>query len=325
MRTLEAAGYSCSRRCAVTTSTPLAPALDHGGEDIRPDPRPGSGEPPAAPVIVGVDGSECGLAAAKWAAQEAARRNAPLRIVYAVHAPRRRGAAHEPHPELPHLRRVTAQAYTVAKHTEPGVRASTEIVPGDAATVLVTAAGEGQLVVLGKSTTGAIDEWVRAPVAVRVSARSLRPVVLVARGAVDPGRPVCAVLGFGDPEDDERVAEFAAEAAQRSGTSLAVLQTRGPRSSASGGWIQEESEWQRRFPGLEVRRTDLPRATPLQVLGSTCPATLIALSAGHGSLLHRELDGPHRWLLRHCPSPMALVPPVHRPELEPCEEIIAVG
>ena len=310
----------------MTTSTPLAPLLDHGGEDIRSEPRPGSGELPAAPVIVGVDGSECGLAAARWAAQEAARRGAPLRIVYAVHPPRRRGAAHEPHPELPSLRRVTAQAYTVAKHAEPGVRASTEIVPGDAATVLVATAGEGQLVVLGKSTTGAVDEWVRAPVAVRVSARSLRPVVLVARGAVDPGRPVCAVLGFGDPEDDERVAEFAAEAAQRSDTSLSVLQTQEARSSASsGGWIQDDAEWQRRYPGLEVRRSDLPRATPLQVLGSTCPAPLIALSAGHGSLLHRDLDGPHRWLLRHCPSPMALVPPVHRPELEPCEEIIAVG
>ncbi|MDP9392503.1 MAG: universal stress protein, partial [Actinomycetota bacterium] len=268
-----------------------------------------------------------GWTAAKWAAQEAARRNAPLRIVYAVHAPRRRGAAHETHPELPHIRRVTAQAYTVAKHTEPGVRASTEIRPGDAATVLVTAAGEGQLVVLGKSTTGAVDEWVRAPVAVRVSARSLRPVVLVPRprGAVDTGRPVAAVLGFGDPEDDVRVAGFAAEAAQRAGAALAVVQTRHPRSWPSDSWTEHESEWQQRFPGLEVRRTELPSATAGQVLSSTCPAPLIVLSAGHGSLMHRELDGPHRWLLRHCTSPMALVPPVHRPELEPCEEIIAVG
>jgi hypothetical protein len=49
------------------------------------------------------------------------------------------------------------------------------------------------------------------------------------------------------------------------------------------------------------------------------------LSAGHGTLLHRDLDGPHLWLLRHCTSPMALVPPVHRPELDPREEIIALG
>jgi hypothetical protein len=74
-----------------------------------------------------------------------------------------------------------------------------------------------------------------------------------------------------------------------------------------------------------VRRTDLPAASASQVLGATCPSPLIVLSAGHGTLLHRTLDGPHRWLLRHCTSPMALVPPAHRAELDPREEIIAVG
>ena len=310
----------------MTTSTPLAP-IDHEDRGDRPERQPGPGGPPAAPVVVGVDGSECGLGAVRWAAQEAARRNAPLRIVHAVHAPRRRHGADAAPTDAPHVRRISAQAYTVAKHTEPGVRASTEVLPGDAATVLLTAASEGQLVVLGKSTTGAADEWVLAPVAVRVSARSRRPVVLVPRprGAVETDRPVAAVLGFGDPEDDDRVAEFAAEAAQRAGAGLTVVQIRDPRSRSSDNWTEHEAEWQRRFPGIEVRRTDLPSATAGQVLSSTCPAPLIVLSAGHGSLLHRELDGPHRWLLRHCTSPMALVPPVHRPELEPCEEIIAVG
>ena len=52
----------------------------------------------------------------------------------------------------------------------------------------------------------------------------------------------------------------------------------------------------------------------------------MTLSAGHGGLLHRPLDGLHRWLLRHCTSPMAFVPPVHRVTgAEPREEIIAVG
>lgn len=308
----------------MTTSTPLAPP-DDADLEIGPDPQAGPGGPPTAAVVVGVDGTECGLGAVRWAAQEAARRNAPLRIVHAVSAPRRRGDPEAAPPEPPHARRITAQAYTVAKHTEPGVRSSTEVLPGDAATVLLTAAAEGQLVVLGKSTTGAADEWVLAPVAVRVSARSPRPVVLVPRprGAAATGRPVAAVLGFGDREDDERVAEFAAEAAQRMDTALSVLQIRSP--GGPGSWTDDESEWAQRFPGTEVRRTDLPGAKAGELLSATCPAPLIVLSAGHGSLLHRELDGPHRWLLRHCTSPMALVPPVHRPELEPREEIIAVG
>ena len=308
----------------MTTSTPIAP-LDAADTDVRADQPEDSGGPPTPAVVVGVDGTECGLGAVRWAAQEAARRNAPLRIIHATPAPR--GGKHTAAPEPPHAKRIAAQAYTVAKHTEAGVRSAAEVLAGDPSAVLLTAATEGQLVVLGKSTTGAADEWILAPVAVRVAARSPRPVVLVPRprGAVPAGRPVAAVLGVGDPGDDERVAEFAAESALRAGTDLAVLQIRDARSSAAGAWTDDESEWARRFPDLEVHRSDLPRATPGQVLGATCPAPLIVLSAGHRSLLHRELDGPHRWLLRHCTSPMALVPPVHRPELDPREEIIAVG
>ena len=306
----------------MTTSTQIGPP-DTADVDVRPEQPPGPGGPPADAVIVGADGTECGLGAVRWAAQEAARRNAPLRIVHAAPVPRWRS---DPDP-TPRARQVAAQAYTVAKHTAAGVRSVTEVVAGDPATVLLSAAAEGQLVVLGKSTTGAVDEWVVARVAVRVAARSPRPVVLVPRprGAMAAGLPVSAVLGVGDPEDDDRVAEFAAESARRAGTALTVLQIRKPRAPGAARWTEEESEWEDRFPGLEVRRTDLPGATAAQVLGTTCPAPLIVLSAGHGTLLHRDLDGPHLWLLRHCTSPMALVPPTHRPELDPREEIIALG
>ena len=61
------------------------------------------------------------------------------------------------------------------------------------------------------------------------------------------------------------------------------------------------------------------------MLSETCPSPLLVISVGHGDLLHRNLDGPHRYLLRHCTSPMALIPRVHRPESDPREEIIAVG
>ena len=60
--------------------------------------------------------------------------------------------------------------------------------------------------------------------------------------------------------------------------------------------------------------------------GTATVVSLLSMSAGHGGLLHRPMDGLHRWLLRHCTSPMAFVPPVHRVTgKEPREEIIAVG
>ncbi len=103
-----------------------------------------------------------------------------------------------------------------------------------------------------------------------------------------------------------------------------MLQTRAPGHGAAS-WADDLDEWNERFPGLGVSRTDLPGASAGDVLSAACPAPLLVMSTGRGTLLHRSLDGPHRWLLRHCTSPMALVPQVHRPDREAREEVNAVG
>ena len=290
-----------------------------------PTPRPADDDPQVPPLVVGADGSDCGLRAVKWAAEAAARRGAPLHIVHATPHLGRRGVAGSPAAELPRARGATAQAYTVARHTAPSVTASTEVVPGEPVAALLRAAEDAQLVVLGITTTGAADELVLASVAQRVAARSPRPVVVVPRSR--PGgtgsRPHVAVLGLGEREDDEPVAEFAAEEALRTGRPLLVLHT---RSHDGGEWAADSPRWAERWPDLRLTHTPVPGPTGGRVLAAACPTPLMALSAGHGGLLHRPMDSLHRWLLRHCTSPMAFVPPVHRVTgSEPREEIIAVG
>jgi nucleotide-binding universal stress UspA family protein len=304
-------------------STPTAPP--DRAEDVRAGNASGGGDPPSREIVVGVDGTECGLGAVRWAAQEAARRGASLRIVHAAPYLSRRGPTGAPPPELPRARGITAVAYTVARHTEPSVQTSTEVVPGDPTAVLLRAAAAGQLVVLGSSTTGAADELVLASVAVGVAARSPAPVIVVPRrrGADPADRPTVAVLGVGEQADDELVATFAATAAQRSGSSLTILQTRTPRRAVTGSWVDDPAEWEERFPGLSIRHTELPAARADQVLGAACPSPMLVISAGHGGLLHRSLDGPHRWLLRHCTSPMALIPPSDRTERPAVEKVEA--
>ena len=296
---------------------PLAPT--GRGEEARA--RSDGGDPPSREVVVGVDGTEVGLAAVRWAAQEAARRSAPLRILHAAPYLGRPGPTGTPPPELPRARGITAVAYTVARHTEPGVQSSTEVVPADPVTTLLRAAAAGQLVVLGSSTTGAADEMVLATLAVRVAARSPAPVVVVPRrrGGEPAGRPTVAVLGVGDRADDEAVARFAADAARRTGAPLTVVQTRSSRQAAPACWVDDPAEWAERFPDLEVELSQMPAARANQLLGATCPCPLLVISTGHGTLLHRDLDAPHRWLLRHCTSPMALVPSVQRPGHDPHE------
>ena len=284
------------------------PAVDPLSDDV-PDRDDGTGE--LRDVVVGTDGSDCALGAVRWAAREAARRGVPLRIVHAAEYLGRQNSAETPSPELPTARRIAAKAYTIARQTAPGLDASTDVVAADPATALLAAAAQGALIVLGSSTTGAADELVFAPVALRVSARSPRPVVVVPRlrGHTDATRPVVGVLGIGDPEDDEAVADFAAEVARHSAVGLSLIQTRAPRRGASPESEDGSGAWQRRFPDLAVTTAALNGATRTQLLAAASPAPLIVLSAGRDSTLHRSPDGAHRWLMRHCTSPMALVPP----------------
>jgi nucleotide-binding universal stress UspA family protein len=304
------------RRCTVSMSAPLAPTGRE--EDPRGQQADDGNDPPGRDVVVGVDGTEVGLGAVRWAAQEAARRGTALRILHAAPYLGERGPTGAPPPELPRARGITAVAYTVARHTEPGVQSSTEVVPGDPVTSLLRAAAAGQLLVLGSSTTGAPDEMVLATLAARVAARSPVPVVVVPRrrGPGPEGRPVVAVLGVGERADDEAVGRFAAGAAQRFGVPLSVLQTRNPQQNAAASWVDDLDEWAQRFGDVEVTTSALPGARGNELLDATCPTPLLVIGTGHGSLLHRSLDGPHRWMLRHCTSPMALVPEVHRADRE---------
>ena len=306
----------------MTTSTPLAPT------DVREEAGNGPGDPPAREVLVGVDGSEVGLAAVRWAAQEAARRNAPLRILHAAPYLGRRGTTAAPSPELHRARRITAQAYTLALHTAPGVHD----LHGDRARRrhgLAAACGGGraarrprQLGDGGRRRDGARhgrDAGGRPLAACRSS--SCRAVGTASPPAGPPSRSSASAT----VRTTRRSPIFAATSAERFGVPLSVLQTRPARRKAPDSWVDDPAEWEARYPGLEVRRTDLPAARAEQVLGATCPSPLLVISAGHGDLLHRFLDGPHRWLLRHSTSPMALVPRVRRPEQEPREEAVASG
>ncbi|NEK57621.1 universal stress protein [Geodermatophilus sabuli] len=301
---------------SVSTTTPTpAPATA----------RPADDTPPAGAVVVGTDGSECALQAVRWATEEAARRGAPLRIVHATRHLPRSGVAGASPPELPRARGITAHAYTVARHTDASVPTSTQGVPGDPVTALVRAAQDADLLVLGIATTGAADEMVLASVAQRVAARSPRPVVVVPRRRPGPGgsRPHVVVLGLGDRGDDEPVARFAAEQARRAGRPLLVVHS---RPDAGSDWTADAGAWRERHPDLQLSHQTLPGVTGGRVLAAACPTPLLTLSAGHGGLLYRPLDGLHRWLLRHCTSPMAFVPPVfRRTGLEPRSEIYAVG
>lgn len=139
-------------------------------------------------VVVGVDGGEPSLAAARWAAAEAVRRAVALRIVLAYHW--RVPAALAPRGELAELAldlagsAVASVAEDVAA-AAPGVSLRPEAVFGQPAEVLLHAGSGATLLVVGTrgrhGTTGAL----LGSVSQQVAAHATCPVVVV-RGRPDP-------------------------------------------------------------------------------------------------------------------------------------------
>ncbi|MGW4754738.1 universal stress protein [Streptomyces chartreusis] len=190
------------------------------------------------PVMAGVDGSAESLAAAEWAAREAARRSRPLRLVHAWNQQPHKGAGPSAAAAQRYLaRRALRQAEDRIRRTCPGVKLDAEQVEGPATGVLLHAAEQAELLVLGSRGLSGFTGFVVGSVALGVVARATLPVVLVRAGEeasdehlpADDGSPstrtgyqdVVLGLDLGDPCDE--VIEFAFEAARLRGARLHVV------------------------------------------------------------------------------------------------------
>ncbi len=93
------------------------------------------------PLVVGVDGSDSCLLAVDWALDEAERHGLPLRLVYASLWARYEGGLPSVGQGRPSERvlaeHIVASAAERAQRRGPDVKVTTDIVPGEAAEVLV--------------------------------------------------------------------------------------------------------------------------------------------------------------------------------------------
>ena len=112
------------------------------------------------PIVVGVDGSESALHAVRWAAREAERRGASLRLVHINHlVPVRHPRQISPPPEyhaavLEQGRHWLTEASEAARHVAPDLSVTTDLHTGVVANVLITESSTAQLVVLGSRGLG---------------------------------------------------------------------------------------------------------------------------------------------------------------------------
>ncbi|MFI1106235.1 universal stress protein [Streptomyces melanogenes] len=191
-------------------------------------------------VIAGIDGSPESRAAASWAADEAARRGLGLTLLHVWQAWQAAfgyaplGAAtvlpDGPGGEERRARRMLDEVFEQVRDGHPDVDVAAEQIPGRAVDVLLTAADEAEVLVLGSRAPSMLTGFLTGSVSMAVLARAARPVVLV-RPEADGGRDLSAgesgdvVLGLDFSRPCDPLIDYAAEAALARGAALRVVHT----------------------------------------------------------------------------------------------------
>lgn len=161
---------------------------------------------PAPAVVAGIDGSQLAVGAATWAAREADRRGAVLRLIEVVEwqadstdHPEAADAARRSRSLLRRAaRRHVDRAAEHAAYLVPDARIIRQVLEGAPSEVLGRASDEADLVVIG----GPVGGWSGSLLGLALAARSSCPLVFVERtGHARPDGPV--VVGVdGSPGGD---------------------------------------------------------------------------------------------------------------------------
>ncbi|MEU6546877.1 universal stress protein [Streptomyces sp. NPDC046859] len=183
---------------------------------------------PDVPVVVGVDGSEAALRAVDWAADEAALRGAPLRLVYASRWDRYEGAALardlEGPPERVHAVEIVDSAARRARRRRTGPRLAVLTVPEEPEYALVRESRAAALLVTGTRGRGGLAEALLGSVSLTVAGHTHCPMTVVRPGHDHRTRPHGrVVVGVGDGPATAAAVRFAAEEARRRGAVLEAV------------------------------------------------------------------------------------------------------
>lgn len=183
---------------------------------------------PVRNVVVGYDGSPAAEAAVDWAACQAERRGAPLRVVSAIPWPYDAlGMAPQPTFDPARLAEELAEEgrERAGRHLDPSLITAVGV-PANAATALVAESAAASLVVLGHSGRSRLAQVFTGSVTVGVAAHAECDVAVVPEGELvvpGPDRPV--VVGVDGSEVAQAAALRAGDEAARWGAPLRIIQT----------------------------------------------------------------------------------------------------
>ncbi|MGW2700428.1 universal stress protein [Streptomyces sp. NPDC001340] len=276
-------------------------------------------------IVVGVDGSESSLRAVDWAADNAALRRTPLRLVYASLWERYEGFSLAQGADRPSEQVIAEEIVETAERRahrrQPDVHVTTDVLPEEPEQALVRESHSALAVVLGHRGRSGMTEAILGSVGVAVAEHARCPVVVLRRGDDDqdrPGTPGRIVLGVDEKPAGSAALRFAAEEAGLRGVPLEAVHVsrHGVTGTLLGSGEREPDaalaldEALRDVPiGLEVLRRTVSGRPRDALLAASHDAALLVVGArrrpGHfGPQLGRVAHG----VLHHAACPVAVVP-----------------
>ncbi|WP_409235473.1 universal stress protein [Streptomyces sp. PA5.6] len=283
-------------------------------------------------ITVGVDGSAESLAAVDWAADEAALRGAPLRLVHAwLWQPLDVPVVQDPDQQAASARGILRAAETRAQGRQPDLRCTSEVVSDTAVSALLREAERAETLVLGSRGHGALLGFMLGSYGQQVIATAPCPVVSVRvpqQGELPDSGDV--VVGQqGSPEDSSEVLGFAfraaavREAAVRAvrAWSLPPVFAYSPGSlrlaDEAGGLVQYEEKalrealtpWRERYPDVPVvEHVELGSGGQVLLAAAADARLLVVGRRTRRSPVGTRIGSVAHAALHHAPCPVTVVP-----------------
>lgn len=283
-----------------------------------------------APVLVGYDESPAGEQALRWAVEEAQLRDLPLTVLHAWHwlYPFR-----EPEAETLEIVRgmgaiVADEGVRKAHALAEGLDIRWRLEQGYAPEVLLAAAREASLVVLGSRGQGGFEDLTVGSTALQVPTHATCPVIVV-RPTLPPARRdgVRVVVGVdGSPASEAALGFAFREASLRNALVLAIcgwwdpatfpgpdrapfVEPESIRHEAIARFERAVEPWRAEYPKVPVQTkfvVEVPRRA--LVNASKGAALLVVGDRGIGSVPKTLLGPVTQAALHEAPCPVAVVP-----------------
>jgi nucleotide-binding universal stress UspA family protein len=286
-------------------------------------------------IVVGLDRSDHSRAAVEYAAELAARRHLPLRLVHTFES--------NPYIGVPGVGWTADVAGTVRRSAQhlvddtvevlsavcPDLEIDYELTVGDPTETLLEASQTADTVVVGSRGSGGFADLLVGSTALHVAAHASCPVIAVPYPRDPAGPRHGVVLGADGSEVSEAAIGYAFQTAADLGETLtAVLAWHDPTRTGVGLMMpliydqaeevaeQREalagslSSWQLKFPDVHVElQVVIGHPVPALVSHSTQARLLVVGCHGHGALRSLVLGSVSHGVLHHATGPVAVIHP----------------